>query len=124
MKWILLCEYTRTSLGDTSEVGRSSNHTTEMNTPVDNDTNLSMTDKTPNHSLEEGFDVNQDDGDVLNDIIVLNSHHTINMITEGLDNSMTDKIADDSLEPNAEGQPNETMPFHMIRNKSFFLFQL
>ncbi len=30
------------------------------------------------------------------------------MITEGLDNSMTDKIADDSLEPNAEGQPNET----------------
>ena len=98
-----------------------SNHTTQMKTLVNNHTSLSMTDKTPNHSLEEGFDVNQDDGDVLNDIIVLNSHHTINMITEGLDNSMTDKIADDSLEPNAEGQPNETMPFHMIRNKSFLL---
>ena len=71
-------------------------------------TSLSMTDETSDDNVEGCFDGNQDD-----DEVTLDSDHT--------SLSMTDETADDSLKPNAEGQPNETMPFHMIRNKSFLL---
>ena len=73
-----------------------------------NHTSLSMTDETSDDNVEGCFDGNQDD-----DEVTLDSDHT--------SLSMTDETADDSLKPNAEGQPNETMPFHMIRNKSFLL---
>ncbi len=66
-----------------------SNHTTQIRKSGDNDTNLSMTDKTANDSLEEGFDVNQDDDDGYN--------------------SMTTEIVDDNLKANVEEQSNEEM---------------
>ena len=105
VKWILLCEYTRTSLGDTSEVGRSSNHTTEMNTPVDNDTNLSMTDKTDSDSPEEDAPFEQVHDEDYN-----------SMSTENVDNTGARVSSSKSIDSSQSVQPSNSSKLAVGKN--------